>query len=157
MRPDRYTVKSQEALERAQRLARERGQQRIEALHLLAALLQEPGGTVAAVLEKLGVAREPLLARVEAALDRLPRVQGGTMYAGEGLRPRARGGGPRRRSACRTTTSASSTCSWPWPGADAGGPALGRRPRRRPAARARGGDAGGAAARRWPRCGAGSG
>jgi ATP-dependent Clp protease ATP-binding subunit ClpB len=85
MRPDRFTVKSQEALERAQRLARDRGHQQVEALHLLAALLQEPGGTVAAALEKLGVPREPLLARVEAALDRLPRVQGGRMYSGEGL------------------------------------------------------------------------
>ena len=86
MRPDRYTLKSQEALERAQRLARDRSHQRLEATHLLAALLQEPEGTVAAVLEKLGVPREPLLARAEAALDRLPRVQGGAMYPGEGLR-----------------------------------------------------------------------
>ena len=85
MRPDRFTVKSQEALERAQRLARERDHQQVEPLHLLAALLQESGGAVAAVLEKLGVKREALLERTEAALERLPRVQGGRMYAGEGL------------------------------------------------------------------------
>jgi ATP-dependent Clp protease ATP-binding subunit ClpB len=85
MRPDRFTVKSQEALERAQRLAGDRGHQQVEALHLLAALLQEPGGTVAAALEKLGVPRERLLQRAEAALERLPRVQGGRLYAGEGL------------------------------------------------------------------------
>jgi ATP-dependent Clp protease ATP-binding subunit ClpB len=86
MKPDRTTIKSQEALELAQRLARERGHQELQAGHLLAALLHEPGGTVAAVLEKLGVPRQPLLARVTEALDRLPKVQGGAMYVGESLR-----------------------------------------------------------------------
>jgi ATP-dependent Clp protease ATP-binding subunit ClpB len=86
MRPDRYTVKSQEALEHAQRLARERSHQELQPEHLLAALLQPPEGTVAAVLEKLGVPREPLLEQVTLALDRLPRVQGGSMYVGESLR-----------------------------------------------------------------------
>ena len=86
MKLDRYTVKSQEALEFAQRLARDRGQQELQAEHLLAALLQEPEGTVAAVLEKLGVPREPLLGQTHDALGRLPRVQGGSMYVGEGLR-----------------------------------------------------------------------
>jgi ATP-dependent Clp protease ATP-binding subunit ClpB len=86
MKLDRYTVKAQEALERAQRLARDRGHQELQSGHLLAALLQEPEGTVAGVLEKLGVPREPLLAQAEEALGRLPRVQGGSMYVGESLR-----------------------------------------------------------------------
>ncbi len=84
--PKNFTVKSAEAIERAQRRARERGNQELTPEHLLAALLDEPAGTVAAVLEKLGVAREPLLAQAEAALDRLPKVQGGSMYAGEAVR-----------------------------------------------------------------------
>jgi ATP-dependent Clp protease ATP-binding subunit ClpB len=86
MKSDRTTVKSQEALELAQRLARARGHQELLAVHLLAALLQESGGTVAAVLEKLGVPRQPLLDRATQALDRLPKVQGGSMYMGESLR-----------------------------------------------------------------------
>jgi ATP-dependent Clp protease ATP-binding subunit ClpB len=86
MRLDRYTVKSQEALERAQRLARERGHQELQAEHLLAALLEESDGAVAAVLEKLGVPRERLLAQATDALEHLPKVQGGSMYLGEGLR-----------------------------------------------------------------------
>ena len=86
MKPDRTTVKSQEALELTQRLARERGHQELQPVHLLAALLQESGGTVAAVLEKLGVPRQPLLDRATEALDRLPKVQGGSMYMGESLR-----------------------------------------------------------------------
>jgi len=86
MRLDRYTVRSQETLERAQRLARERSHQELQPEHLLAALLQEPEGTVATVLERIGVPRGSLLAQVEQALERLPRVQGGSLYVGEGLR-----------------------------------------------------------------------
>jgi ATP-dependent Clp protease ATP-binding subunit ClpB len=47
MQLDRYTVKSQEALDRAQRLARDHSPFRAPARHLLAALLEEPDGTIA--------------------------------------------------------------------------------------------------------------
>src|SRR5262245_47628270 len=86
MRLDRFTVKSQEALERAQRLARDHGQQELTPEHLLGALLLEPEGTVGAVLEKLGVGREGLSGEIEAGLSRLPRVSGGSLYLGDGLR-----------------------------------------------------------------------
>src|SRR5258708_4712948 len=86
MRLDKFTVKSQEALERAQRLAREHGQQELTPEHLLAALVSEPEGTIAAVLEKLGVPRQKLATDAAAAVERLPRVSGGTAYLGDGLR-----------------------------------------------------------------------
>ena len=86
MHLDRYTVKSQEALERAQRIARERGHPELSPEHLLSALVAEPEGTIAAVLQKLGVPREGLSAETEQALSRLPRVQGGTLSMGEALR-----------------------------------------------------------------------
>jgi ATP-dependent Clp protease ATP-binding subunit ClpB len=86
MRLDQYTVKSQEAIERAQRLAREQGHPELAPEHLLAALLGESEGTIAAVLEKLGVTRETLLREVEAALSRLPRVQGGSLSLSPALR-----------------------------------------------------------------------
>jgi ATP-dependent Clp protease ATP-binding subunit ClpB len=87
MNLERYTVKSQEALERAQRLARDRSHQELQPEHLLAALLEDREGTVAAVLSKLGVARDPLLAQATEALERLPRVSGGaSLYLGAGLR-----------------------------------------------------------------------
>src|SRR6185436_18962816 len=86
MRLDRFTVKSQEALERAQRLARDHGHQELAPEHLLGALLAEPEGTIGAVLEKLGVARPRLTAEVEAAMNKLPRVTGGSMYMSEDLR-----------------------------------------------------------------------
>jgi len=87
MNLERYTVKSQEALERAQRLARDRSHQELQPEHLLVALLEDPEGTVAAVLSKLGVQRESLLVQAEQALDKLPRVTGGaSLYLGNTLR-----------------------------------------------------------------------
>jgi ATP-dependent Clp protease ATP-binding subunit ClpB len=87
MAPDRFTVKSQEALERAQRLARERNHQELQPEHLLAALLADADGTAAAVLQKLGVPREPLAREAGALLDALPRVHGAAqLYLGEALR-----------------------------------------------------------------------
>jgi len=86
MRFDQFTVKSQEAIEGAQRLAREHGHQELQPEHLLLALLQDSEGTTASLLEKLGVPRERLLADAEAATARLPRVEGGTMYMGDEMR-----------------------------------------------------------------------
>ena len=82
MNLDRYTVKSREALERAQRIARDRSHQELRPEHLLAALLEERAGTVAAVLQKLGVDTTTLAKAGEAALASLPRVQGGAAYLG---------------------------------------------------------------------------
>jgi len=107
MQGDRYTVKSQEALERAQRLAREHGHQELNPEHLLVALLHETDGTVAALLSKLGAARETLLARAEEEMTKLPRVQGGDRYLGERLRKVLD-----QAEATATSTSAWSTC-WP--------------------------------------------
>ncbi len=86
MQFDRYTVKSQEALERAQRTARESGSPELTPEHLLAALVAEPEGTIAAVLEKLGVQREPLIESARQELRRMPRVQGGTLALSDALR-----------------------------------------------------------------------
>jgi ATP-dependent Clp protease ATP-binding subunit ClpB len=87
MNPDRYTVKSREAVDRAQRIARDHSHQELQPEHLLAALLQEePGGTVQALLAKLGVQGTALAAALDEALARLPRVQGGAMHMGPSLR-----------------------------------------------------------------------
>ncbi|MEO5988605.1 MAG: ATP-dependent chaperone ClpB [Candidatus Eisenbacteria bacterium] len=84
---DRYTVKSREAVERAGRIARDRSQQTLQPEHLLAALLDEMGGTVASLLQRLGVPPAALEAEVQSALGALPRVQGASaQYMGEPLR-----------------------------------------------------------------------
>ena len=55
MQPDRFTIKSQEALQAAQRLADERRNPQTMPEHLLAVLLEQEGGIVVPVLRKLGV------------------------------------------------------------------------------------------------------
>ena len=56
MQADKFTIKSQEAIQAAQRLAHERGNPEITPEHLLAVLLEQEGGIVAPLLAKLGVA-----------------------------------------------------------------------------------------------------
>ena len=76
MRPDAFTVKAQESLERAQRIARENGNQNLSGEHLLAALLEDAEGVVGAVLQKLGTDHAALESEVQAAIARLPKVSG---------------------------------------------------------------------------------
>jgi ATP-dependent Clp protease ATP-binding subunit ClpB len=83
---ERFTVRSREALERAQRIARDRSHQELRPEHLLAALLTDDGGTVGGVFQKLGVSVPSLTAASDAALSKLPRVQGGTFFLGQELR-----------------------------------------------------------------------
>jgi len=83
---ERFTVRSREALERAQRIARDRSHQELRPEHLLASLLADDGGTVSAVFQKLGVNPSTLSSASEAALMKLPRVQGGTFFLGNELR-----------------------------------------------------------------------
>ncbi|HXD64402.1 MAG TPA: ATP-dependent chaperone ClpB [Solirubrobacteraceae bacterium] len=81
MQPDRFTIKSQEALQAAQRLADERRNPQTTPEHLLAVLLEQDGGVVAPVLRKLGA--EPAAVRQALAprLDALPRLSGGPATA----------------------------------------------------------------------------
>jgi ATP-dependent Clp protease ATP-binding subunit ClpB len=72
IRFDRFTIKAQEAVQRAQDLAADRHNPQIEVLHLLAALLGEEGGIFAPVLDKIGANRGQLERIVEAELSHLP-------------------------------------------------------------------------------------
>jgi ATP-dependent Clp protease ATP-binding subunit ClpB len=76
LNPDRFTIKTQEALQAAQRLADERHNPQLSPEHLLAVLLEQESGVVVPVLEKLGADPAALRARVNAALDELPTVSG---------------------------------------------------------------------------------
>jgi ATP-dependent Clp protease ATP-binding subunit ClpB len=80
MNANRLTIKSQEAVERAQSLARERGNPQLGPLHLLAGLLRETEGAVGPLVAKVGANVDHLLRRVEAELDRLPRQSGSELY-----------------------------------------------------------------------------
>ena len=76
MRFDRFTIKSQEALQAAQHLAETRGNPEIEPLHLLSALLEQEEGVVPPLLRRLGADLAALGADIETQLEKLPRVSG---------------------------------------------------------------------------------
>src|ERR1700730_8432851 len=76
MRMDKLTTKFQAALADAQSLAVGRDNQYIEPVHLMAALLDQQGGTARPLLEKAGVQVAKLRSDLAGALDRLPKVEG---------------------------------------------------------------------------------
>ncbi len=71
---DKFTHKSQEALINAQSIAQEYGQQYIEALHLLASLLEQTDNIVHPIFEKLGVNEEEVFDKVRKLLETLPKT-----------------------------------------------------------------------------------
>jgi ATP-dependent Clp protease ATP-binding subunit ClpB len=87
MRLDKLTSKFQMALADAQSLAVGRDHPFIEPAHVLAAMLQQDGGSVRPLLAKAGVNPSVLEDRLNAILDRLPRQQGaaGEVHIGNDL------------------------------------------------------------------------
>src|ERR1700753_2250456 len=81
---DKFTVKSQEALQAAAGVAAENGNPEALPVHLLAALLEDKEGVVLPVLEKIGVPVQKLLANVNGAIAKLPRGQGASQQPGLG-------------------------------------------------------------------------
>ncbi|MGZ4251582.1 MAG: Clp protease N-terminal domain-containing protein, partial [Solirubrobacteraceae bacterium] len=77
MQPDRLTIKTQEALQAAQRLADDRRNPQTTPEHLLAVLLEQEGGVVVPVLRKLGVDPAAVRQELGKALDALPKLSGG--------------------------------------------------------------------------------
>src|SRR5829696_5160323 len=76
MQLDRFTTKSRQALEAASALAAARNHPETTPEHLLAVLLEQEDGIVVPVLNKLGARPEAIRGDVNAALDRLPTIQG---------------------------------------------------------------------------------
>src|SRR5437899_3731586 len=73
---DKLTLKSQEALQSAQELARNLNQRSVEPAHILHALLSDPEGVVYPLLQRLGQSPRALRDRVQEILDRIPKVYG---------------------------------------------------------------------------------
>src|SRR5579859_5731620 len=76
MRMDKLTTKFQAALADAQSLAVGRDNQFIEPVHLMAALLDQQGGTARPLLEKAGANVAKLRSELAGALERLSKVEG---------------------------------------------------------------------------------
>src|SRR6476469_5144171 len=82
MRFDRFTTKSQEAVQAAQHLAIEARNPEVAPEHLLLALLADEDGLVPAILRKLGAPPERLRSEATAALGQLPTLGEGGEPAG---------------------------------------------------------------------------
>ncbi len=79
IRFDKFTIKAQEALQRAQSVAADRGNPQIEAIHLLAGLVAETEGVVRPILDKIGANRAQLEQIIDSELNHLPKTSGGAV------------------------------------------------------------------------------
>ena len=85
----KFTVKAQEAIQKAMEIAASHNNQGIEPPHLMKAFLEEPGGVVRTVLQKLNANLEYIEAKTDEALAKLPVVTGASVsgqYIGEDLK-----------------------------------------------------------------------
>jgi ATP-dependent Clp protease ATP-binding subunit ClpB len=86
MQFEKFTIKSQEAIQESQSIAERLGQQEIKPEHLLAALLEQHDGVIIPVLQKMGVNLASLKNEAKQLIDNLPKVSGsgfGQVYASQ--------------------------------------------------------------------------
>ena len=80
---EKLTQKTQEAIQSAQQTALRYSHQAVDVPHLLHALLTQENGLVPSILEKAGANAASVIAAVESALDRMPRVSGQSAESGK--------------------------------------------------------------------------
>jgi ATP-dependent Clp protease ATP-binding subunit ClpB len=76
MRMDKFTIKAQEALQNAQSMAEQSGNQELEPEHLLSTLLSQEDGIVPPLIRKLGTNISLLASRLQDRLNSFPKVSG---------------------------------------------------------------------------------
>ena len=76
IRWDKFTVKAQESVQRANELASEHGNPELLPVHLLAALVEDREGIVSPVLEKIGIGPQAVLSEIYQEIEKLPKVSG---------------------------------------------------------------------------------
>ncbi len=74
MRFDRFTERAQEAAQRAAEIIQRYGHNQIDTEHILLALIEQPGGVIPQILEKLSVSSEALTERLDATLRASPKA-----------------------------------------------------------------------------------
>jgi ATP-dependent Clp protease ATP-binding subunit ClpB len=82
IRWDKFTLKSQQAMQQAQSRAAELGNPELQPVHLLLALVEDREGVIPAVLEKIGVPIERLESDLHQIEEKLPRVAGAASQPG---------------------------------------------------------------------------
>ena len=83
MNLDKLTLKSQELFQKAHTIAVEKGQQAIEPIHFLGALLADDQGIAVSIFNKIGADPRAAVQRVSSALDNMVKVSGGQPYLSE--------------------------------------------------------------------------
>ncbi len=78
MRMDKLTIKSQEALQEAQRIAEGKGNQELQPEHLLLALLSDDEGIPVQLLQSMGIDINLVKKDIESEIDKFPKVMGAT-------------------------------------------------------------------------------
>ena len=85
MNINKFTQKSLQAVQSCERIAMEYGNQEIEQEHLFYALLTQDDSLILKMMEKMSVDKHLIINRVEEALRKRPKVQGGQQYIGQDL------------------------------------------------------------------------
>lgn len=75
-----YTIKSQEALQKATEIASGNGQQIIETGHLIQAILQSDENLISFLLKKIGASKQLLTGKFDELIGTYPKVTGGQPY-----------------------------------------------------------------------------
>ena len=83
MNLDKLTLKSQELFQKAHTIAVEKGQQAIEPIHFLGALLADEQGIAVSIFNKIGADPRAAVQLVSSALDNMVKVSGGQPYLSE--------------------------------------------------------------------------
>jgi ATP-dependent Clp protease ATP-binding subunit ClpC len=74
MRFDRFTERAQEAAQRAAEIIQRYGHNQIDTEHILLALIEQPGGVIPQILEKLNISSEALVERIDSTLRASPKA-----------------------------------------------------------------------------------
>ena len=74
MRFDRFTERAQEAAQRAAEIIQRYGHNQIDTEHILLALIEQPGGVIPQILEKLNVSSDALVERIDSTLRASPKA-----------------------------------------------------------------------------------
>ena len=85
MNINKFTQKSLQAVQNCERIAMDYGNQEIAQEHLLYALLTQDDSLIAKLIEKMGLDKNLIINRVEEAIQKRPKVQGGQQYVGQDL------------------------------------------------------------------------
>ncbi len=85
MNINKFTQKSLQAVQQCEYIASEYGNQEIEQEHLLYAMLTQEDSLILKLMEKMDIGRDRIVGRVEQALNKRVKVQGGQAYIGQYL------------------------------------------------------------------------